>query len=155
MKGMKNPKPSFSTRWLFNGLVFFLFVLAFPAPAFSQTLYLYTGQSGAQTQIDVDHATRWNISITSGSIALGGARLTMKKGPNSAADVLLQVYSGTSAIPANLLASRTRAVTSFTQSFEVVEFAFASPIVLTPGQYFITTSTAAADQQNVAYFIKG
>lgn len=147
---------------------FFFLVVAglfgFSTPGFAQTFYLYTGQTGAQTQIDTNHTTSWRITVGSNkTVTLGGAKLTMKHGPQTKTDVSLKLYSGSSAIASNLLATIT--LTRDTngtfyqgtnvQTFAQRTFAFPSSQVLTSGTYFITLTSTSDDQQNEAFFIKG
>lgn len=130
-----------------------LAVLALPGAA-GQSYWLYSGQSGAQTQIDVDHTSTWTIQVTSGTLLFAGARLTMKRGPSSSTSVTLSLYQGNSAA-GTLLGTATLANNAFGPQFNQEEFALSSPLTLNPGTYFVALTSPAPDVQSQAYFIKG
>ena len=139
-----------ATRLLWLWLV--LVVLALPGAA--GQYWLYSGQAGAQTQIDVNHASTFSIQLTSGSLSFAGARFTMKRGPSSSTRVTLSLYQGPSAA-GTLLGNSTLVNSDFTSSFILEEFALALPVTLTTGSYFVTLTSPAPDVQSQAYFIKG
>ena len=75
-------------------LVSALLWLSTASDAFAQsTYYLWTGQSGAQTQIDVDHKSSWYITVASGSsFTFGGGKFTIKKGSSASDTISLELY---------------------------------------------------------------
>lgn len=128
------------------------------------TYFLYTGQTNAQTQIDINHTTTW--LFTAGSdYDLGGGYFEMKDGPQTTADILLTLT--------NLTTATQIAQVSYTngdfdtqhggnpQSFDTVPFLFGFPgsplpVTLTNGDnYRVDLTSPAPDQQAKAYFIKG
>src|SRR5512138_571595 len=52
----------------------------------ASTIFLATGQAGAQTQIDIDHTSTWQFTSTEDSL-IGGGLFTMKAGQNTGDDV--------------------------------------------------------------------
>src|SRR5213080_1044754 len=58
--------------------------------------YLATGQTGAQTQIDVNHTSTWEMTPDI-NFAFGGGLFTMKDGSSSTDDVILSLYEGVDA----------------------------------------------------------
>ena len=127
--------------------------------------YIKTGQTGAQTQIDIAHTSTWTIT-PSQSWILGGADLTMKDGSGTTTTITLSIYAGTSA-SGTLLQSVTLINAQFKSlhgngggtrdtSYDYVPFVFATPQTLSAGQtYFVTLTSGAPGPQAQAYFIKG
>lgn len=130
-------------------LVAALLVAAGAPPAAAQTAsYVYTGQTGAQTQIDVKHTATWSINVASGTTLLfGGAKLTMKRGSATTATATFACWAGTSASGAPL-ASTTLQPSSFTGSYQQVTFAFSPALTMTPGNYFCSITSTAPDTQS-------
>ena len=134
-----------------------------PAKALPVLYYLTTGQSGAQTQIDVDHTTSW--SFTAGSAwTLGGGNFTMKDGSATTSTIALSVYEGTSAsgtLVASINLNHGTFCTLHTgncQQFNTTPFHFSagSEYTFTSGlAYYIALTSNAPDVQSEAYFIKG
>ena len=58
--------------------------------------YLATGQTGAQTQIDLNHTSSWVITPNI-DFGFNGGLFTMKDGSSSSADQTLSVYKGSDA----------------------------------------------------------
>ena len=58
--------------------------------------YITTGQTGAQTQIDVNHTSTWTFTPASNT-TLSGGYFTMKDGSATTADVTLSLYAGPTA----------------------------------------------------------
>ena len=124
--------------------------------AVAQTLsYIYTGQTGAQTQIDIAHTTTWNINVAGGTtLLMGGAKVTMKRGLATTATATFACYAGTTAT-GTPLASKTLQPSDFTGSYQQITFAFSPQLTLQPGSYICTMTSTAPDVQSKAYFIKG
>jgi len=121
-------------------------------------LYLNTGQTGAQTQIDIAHTSTWLLTPNVDFLFDGGL-FTMKAGGSVAADINLSIYLG----PDNTgtqLASITLTSTQFcTQAacgqFNTHQFLFTTPVALTTGTtYFAELTSSAVNTQSQAYFIK-
>lgn len=139
-------------------------------PAKAVIYYITTGQQGAQTQIDQNHTSAWIIQPGAG-FDLGGGNFEMKEGPSTVADIMLSLYLGSDA-SGQLLAQVFYTRDEFCaahggncQTFASTPFHFDTdpntpgnqPFTLLAGNtYFAAlTSSAAPDQQNAAYFIKG
>lgn len=135
--------------------------LGLAAPAAAVPYYFTTGQAGAQTQIDLNHATTNTFTATS-AWELGGGDFTMKSGGTTTALINLALYQGTSAA-GTLLATLTDTNAQFCtahggncQSFNTTPFHFTNPYTLTTGvTYFLALTSPALDTQSTAYFIKG
>src|SRR5438093_1541745 len=124
-------------------------------PALAQSPYfIYTGQSSAQTQIDTSHTSSWYLHVVSGPLSLGGGNFTMKEGSSATADVTLTLYQGSST-SGTVLATVTRAASSFTGQFNPVDFSFSSVQSLATGNYYVTLTSTAPNTQSQAFFIKG
>lgn len=133
---------------------------ALPAQA-GPVYYVTTGQAGAQTQIDVNHATTVSFRAAS-TWDLGGGNLTMKGGSGTTASVNLSLYQGTGnagPLVASVVLSKGTFCTLHggnCQSFNTTPVYFSSPYTVTAGNdYFLALTSAAGDQQSTAYFIKG
>ena len=132
-----------------------LAVSAAAAPVY----WVSTDQTGAQTQIDINHSSFWQF-IPTIEWELGGGLFEMKSGSASTADVLLRVYAGVNDT-GSLLDTVTLTNTAFCaqvgncQQFGTHTFAFGTPVPLSIGQsYFVTLTSIALDTQSTAYFIK-
>ena len=137
--------------------------------ALADTYYVYTGQSNAQTQIDVNHTSSWSFLTGNVPFELGGGNFTLKEGPQTVANIKLSLYLGTSAVGspvaeidltnAQFDALYVPPITvpgSNTQSFTLVPIYFAAPYtLLANSQYFMALTSTAVDSQSRAYFIKG
>ena len=135
-------------------MVLWILLAALALPRASAQYFLYSGQSSAQTQIDVNHQSTWLLQLTSGTLAFGGAKLTMKLGPSTVQNVTFSFYNGTST-SGPLFRQVVLTPASLTQSFTETLYAFPSPVTLVPGYYYATLTSPAVDTQSTAYFIKG
>jgi hypothetical protein len=154
-------------------------MLCLPALMQASDIYITTGQTGAQTQMDLNHDSVFaatSLSLTCGLTDcatavisffdptfdwdLAGGDFTMKDGSATSADVTFSFYDNVS----GLLSSVDYDYTQFCaahggncQSFDSTKFTFAGgPITLLAGHhYYGTITTNAADEQSAAYFIKG
>lgn len=138
----------------------FLSLMAGALSAFATPIYyLTTGQTGAQTQIDINHTSSWTLTPTF-AFDLGGGSFEMKAGSSAAATALLTLYQGTSQA-GTILGQVTLTNLAFcTQvsncgAFGVHDFFFGSAVPLSVGTtYFVALTSLAADVQSQAYFIK-
>ena len=133
--------------------------------------YVYSSQSGAQTQEDVNHTTVWYApGITppanSGSLhfkdvplddfdptfdwSLGGFILDMKSGGTNV-DAVLTLWDGS--IGGTPVTSVSVPGTSFSHSFALVDFTFSNAVTMEMGHQYIATLTSAANTTD-GYFIK-
>jgi hypothetical protein len=125
----------------------------------SPSYYLATDQTGAQTQIDVNHTSAW-LFVPNIDFSFGGGLFAMKAGSGAADDVTFALYQGTNAT-GTLLGSVVLTNTVFCAQvancgqFNNHQFFFGVAIpVLTGTSYFATLTSPALDTQSTAYFIK-
>ncbi len=137
--------------------------------ALGDTFFVFTGQSNAQTQIDVNHTSSWNFTTGNAPFDLGGGNFTLKEGPTTSANIVLTLYQGIDAAGAqvaqlNLTNAQFDALfappitdpAENTQSFTLVPLHFAAPFTLSVNsQYHLALTSVAPDTQSQAYFIKG
>jgi hypothetical protein len=132
-------------------------VALFVGHAASASIFVSTGQTGAQVQCDINHTQHWTYSVSQDVADISGALLTMKRGSQTFATVTFAIFEGTFADfgSANSLLSVTLGPSAFTQSWAPVEFG-GGPISLLAGRtYTAVLFSNAADMQSEAYFIKG
>ena len=126
----------------------------------SPIYYLATDQTGAQTQIDVNHTSSWEMTPNI-NFDFAGGLFTMKDGSSTSATVILTLYQGIDAT-GSVLASLNLTHATFCAppvgncgQFATHQFFFATPVPLVPGTtYFAALTSSAADVQSLAYFIK-
>ena len=129
-------------------------VVGHSTTASAQAAYsLWTGQTGAQTQIDVNHTSSWYITVNSGTVLFGGGQFTIKRGSATTNSITLKLYAGSAA--GSLLASKTVLPSGVGSSYANVDFSFATPLSLGPGTYFANVTSSAIDTASQQYFIKG
>lgn len=63
------------------------------AKAASVTYFITTDQTGAQTQIDFQHASIWNFT-PAGNVDVVGANFSLKNGSQTSADISFFIYQG-------------------------------------------------------------
>ena len=122
--------------------------------------FIKTGQTGAQTQIDIaPHTSTWALTPTA-NWSLAGGIFEMKAGSNATASVYLSIYQGVD-LNGTLLSTATLSNATFCGqvsncgSYGPHTFSFAAPIALTASvAYFIALQSTAPDVQSQAYFIK-
>lgn len=142
---------------LFRSTVCAAIALSAFAAAAEASIFVSTGQTGAQVQCDVNHTQHWTYSVSQDVADIGGALLTMKRGPQTSASITFSIYEGLfsdfgSAV--NLL-TLTLSPADFTQSWSPIMFS-AAPIELRAGRtYTAVLFSAAQDSQSEAFFIKG
>ena len=127
------------------------------SPAANASIFISTGQSGAQVQCDEDHTQHWTYSVSQDVADISGASLTMKRGHSTTASISFAIHEGTYSQlgSANNLLLATLTPNSFTQNWSAIAFA-ATPISLLAGRtYTAVLYSDADDSQNKAYFIKG
>lgn len=138
-------------------------LVAVPALAHAQALvpyYVYTGQTGAQTQVDVNHKSSFTISAAN-DIDFYGGSFVMKAGSSASTPITLTLYD--SAAKTNVLSSVTLTTSQFCavhggncSSYDVTKFDLPSPVRLSAGRaYYAELTSRAPDTQSLAYFIKG
>jgi hypothetical protein len=124
-----------------------------------QTYFLSTGQTGAQTQIDINHSSEWSFTPTV-PWQFGGGFFTMKEGSRTVAPIVFRLYEGRNASSVDLIAQVTLSNAQFCaqapcQQYNVRDFHLVSPVQLTAGTtYFASLTSTAPDRQAEAYFIK-
>ncbi len=121
------------------------------------SIFVSTGQTGAQVQCDINHTQHWTYSVSQDVSDISGALLTMKRGSQTFASITFAIFEGTYADfgSATNLLSVTLGPSSFTQSWSPIAFG-ATPISLLAGRtYTAVLFSNAADMQSQAYFIKG
>lgn len=145
-----------STIWTARGTAVLLIVAGWVATSHA-SLFVSTGQAGAQVQLDVAHTQYWTFGVSANVSDVDGALFAMKVGPRTASNITFSVIQGTyedfgTAVP---LFSKTLPASSFGQSWANVLFQDTA-ISLTAGNtYTGVLWSKAPDVQNVAYFIKG
>jgi hypothetical protein len=136
-----------------------LFLACFPAMG---SVWVSTGQTTAQTQIDLDHSTTWQFTPVL-EFTFSGGRFIMKDGPSTVASISFSVYEGLNA-NGLLLAQLTLTNDDFCvgqdncQNYGLHTFDLGTQsVAMQIGRnYFIAlTSPTANDKQSQAYFIKG
>ncbi|MFM7051564.1 MAG: PEP-CTERM sorting domain-containing protein [Planctomycetota bacterium] len=121
------------------------------------SLFMTTGQTGAQVQVDVNHTQSWTYTVPGHVNDILGGLFTMKRGSQTTASITFEVFEGTMAdFPfASRLLSVTLGPEDFTQNWDWVPFT-GKPFALTAGHtYTGVLWSNAPDNQSEAYFIKG
>jgi hypothetical protein len=153
--------------------------LCLPALMHASAIYITTGQTGQQTQMDLNHDSVFlptslslTCSLTNCATAtvsyfaptfnwdLAGGDFTMKDGSGTFTDVTFSFYDSVDGLLGSVNYNTTDFCTAHggnCQSFDLTKFTFGDgPITLTAGHtYYATITTTAADEQSQAYFIKG
>jgi hypothetical protein len=136
----------------------FLATMLFSSLSMGATYYLATDNTGAQTQIDVNHSSTWVLNVGT-TFDLGGGLFSMKAGNSATDTVSFNLYSGSDAT-GTLLASVTLDNATFCAQAAncgtyVFHQFFISPVTLLSGQtYYAALTSSAPDTQSQAYFIK-
>lgn len=119
-------------------------------------LTVETDHTGAQTQIDVNHTSSWDFTLT-GLQFFNDVRglFTIKDGPATNENIVFSLWDDDYASPTKiLLASVFKTPADITQSFALHEFYLAG-VNIGAGNYSLSVTSTEQDQQNDAYFIKG
>jgi PEP-CTERM motif len=124
-------------------------------PAHATVYYsIQTGITGGQTSIDSADTSTWSFTTGLGW-NFGGGTFTMKKGPNTIANITLSLYAGTN-FTSSLLASVVLAPSAFSQQYTATQFLFSTPVALSANTtYFVDLSSPAGITGSAQYFIKG
>ncbi|MCE2883235.1 MAG: hypothetical protein LW636_12895, partial [Planctomycetaceae bacterium] len=59
------------------------------------SLFMTTGQTGAQVQVDVNHTQHWTYTLTGNVSDVVGGLFTMKRGSQTTASITFEVFEGT------------------------------------------------------------
>ncbi|MFM7134990.1 MAG: hypothetical protein ACKO0W_11810 [Planctomycetota bacterium] len=121
------------------------------------SLFMTTGQTGAQVQVDVNHTQYWTYTVPGNVTDLIGAMFTMKRGSQTTESITFDLFEGTfeDFSTADRIMSVVLGPDSFTQSWDWVRFEV-QPMSLIAGRtYTGVLHSNAADMQSQAYFIKG
>jgi len=160
---------------MFKARVLFSVLLLLALPVLSQASTIYylvtTDITGAQTSIDADHSDLFDATpyancptANCNTIAIGffdatfdwmfqGGIFTLKIGPNTVASITLSFYEDLASDV--LLDSITLTTSCCTQSFNPINFFFASPVqVLAGHDYYAVLSSPASIVGSAQYFIK-
>lgn len=133
-------------------LPIFLLLISSQAQA---ALFVSTGQTGAQVQVDTAHTQNWEF--TPGvDIDIEGAKFKMKRGPTTSADVSFTLIEGMFSDWNNggtVISNVSLGVTPFTQQFEFYDF-LASVTLQASTTYTGILWSDAVDTQSTAYFVK-
>ncbi len=136
---------------------------AMAAPQVVSDGYVTTGQTGAQTQIDMFHSSKFTITPTATTQILGG-NFTMKNGSATVTaghQIAFILWNSARTVK---LAEKLYTATGFCTAhggtcgnFAPTLFPFDSPVTLNAGTtyYAEVISPDAEDKQSEAYFIKG
>lgn len=119
-------------------------------------LFVSTGQTGAQVQVDEAHTQNWEF--TPGvDIDIEGAKFKMKVGPSTSADVSFTLIEGIFAdwntASSTVISNVSLVVDPFTQKFEFYDF-LASVTLQADTTYTGILWSDAVDTQSTAYFVK-
>lgn len=144
---------------LYRYALLMLFASAMAQASTLPMYYLSTGQTGAQTQIDIDHTSTWSFTPAV-PWQFGGGFFTMKAGPKTIEPIVFRLYQGSSASSLGLIAEVTLTNAQFCaqapcNQYNVRDFHLVSPVQLSAGTaYFASLTSTAPDRQTEAYFIK-
>ncbi|MDX2035043.1 MAG: PEP-CTERM sorting domain-containing protein [Isosphaeraceae bacterium] len=115
-----------------------------------------TDQTGANTQIDIDHTTIYNFYVLPGQSVTGIlGDFTIKRGSKTTEPITFSLWSGVDGLGTRL-ASISLAASSVSQSYESRIFDL-DPLgaPLGPGSYSVQLSSMTGDQGSRQYFFKG
>jgi hypothetical protein len=122
--------------------------------------YFYTGQTGAQVQVDRFHTQHWSVSPTWDLDNFMGGRFKMKAGPQTVNTVTFLLFSGTyqnyldNAYTALMSVTRTAAEVGYAD-YTFIDFFADSPLSLAEGAVYTGVLFSNAPQpQSRAFFIK-
>lgn len=127
------------------------------ASASHASLFMTTGQTGAQVQVDINHTQHWTYTLTGNVNDLAGAMFTMKRGSQTTASITFDLFEGTIGDfkSAERLLSVTLGPEAFTQNWDWVSFTAPTVSLLAGRTYTGVLYSDAPDNQSEAYFIKG
>jgi len=121
-------------------------------------LFVSTGQTGAQVQLDVNHTQHWTYTVSANVNGVDGGLFTMKDGVNTSLNITFAIIQGTfadfgSVVP--LMSVTLSQPGPFTQSFAPITFQGTAISLLAGTTYTAVLFSSTADVQSQAYFIKG
>ena len=137
--------------------------LGLPTASSADTiLFVTTGHTGAQVQVDMDHTQHWTYTPSHDVSNVGGGLFDLKRGRDTSANIIFNLFAG----EFSDYASHNTEATSllwvvltpgvFTQQYEPVLFEDPSPVKLTAGTaYTAVLASPALTAGDVQYFIKG
>lgn len=127
------------------------------APVFS---YLYTGQTGAQVQVDTLHTQHWSVAGSAGLDNFIGGRFKMKAGPATVETVTFLFFAGTyqdyldSTYTSLMSVTKTAAEVGYAD-FTFIDFFANSPLSLLDGTLYTGVLYSDAPQpESRSFFIK-
>lgn len=130
------------------------------ARADSNYSYFYTGQTGAQVQVDILHTQHWSVTTSWNLDNLMGGRFKMKAGPHTVATVTFLLFAGSyqdyldNTYTSLMSVTRTAAEVGHAD-YTFIDFFADSPLTMIAGQEYTGVLFSDAPQpQDRAYFIK-
>ena len=130
------------------------------AKADSNYSYFYTGQTGAQVQVDRFHTQHWSVTTTFDLGNFIGGRFKMKAGPQTTASVTFLFFAGTyqdyldDSYTSLMSVTRTAAEVGYAD-YTFIDFFADSLLTLNAGQIYTGVLLSDAPQpQSRAFFIK-
>ena len=122
--------------------------------------YFYTGQTGAQVQVDILHTQHWSVSPATALTNFIGGRFKMKAGPHTTDTVTFLFFAGTyqdyldSTYTALMSVTRTAAEVGYAD-YTFIDFFAPSALTLSAGDIYTGVLFSNAPQrQSQAFFIK-
>jgi hypothetical protein len=135
-------------------------VSAGSALADAEFSYFYTGQTGAQVQVDFLHTQHWTVSPAASLDNFMGGRFKMKAGPQTVETVTFLFFAGTyqdyldDSYTSLMSVTRTAAEVG-TGDFTFIDFFADSALSLLSGEVYTGVLFSEAPQaQSRAFFIK-
>jgi len=130
------------------------------AVADSNISYFYTGQTGAQVQVDTFHTQYWSVTPAASLDNFVGGRFKMKAGPQTAETVTFVFFAGTyqdyldNTYTALMSVTRTAAEVGYAD-YTFIDFFAANPLAMSAGTTYTGVLWSDAPQaQSRAFFIK-
>ncbi len=122
-------------------------------------LFVSTGQSNANVQLDVAHTQHWTYTLSSDVSGIDGGLFTMKRGTSTSADITFVIFQGEyqNFLDNNYTAlfSKTLSSSSFSQSYNEVMFQDAAFNLVAGQTYTGVLYSSTPDAGSTQYFIKG
>lgn len=135
-------------------------VSAGTAMADSNYSYFYTGQTGAQVQVDRFHTQHWSVTTTFNLTNFIGGRFKMKAGPQTVDSVTFLFFAGTyqdyldQSYTSLMSVTRTAAEVGYAD-FTFIDFFADSTLTMLANQVYTGVLFSNAPQpQSRAFFIK-
>lgn len=122
--------------------------------------YFYTGQTGAQVQVDTFHTQYWSVSPAADLSNFLGGRFKMKAGPQTVETVTFVFFAGSfqdyldNTYTSLMSVTKTAAEVGYAD-YTFIDFFAATPLSLTAGTVYTGVLWSDAPQaQSRAFFIK-